>query len=282
MAGDILAWPGAKLDFSQGALVMGILNVTPDSFSDGGAYLAAPEAIAQGLQLVTQGAAILDIGAESTRPGAEPVSVDEQIKRVIPVIEALAPQVNVPVSIDTCDPEVAFAALQAGASMVNDITALGNDQMAALVARRSVPVILMHMQGTPRTMQANPSYANVLDEVMCFLTQRAEKAARFGIPSSHVILDPGIGFGKRLAHNLTLLRDIKHFVKTGHRVLVGTSRKRMIGELTGKTDPLQRGYGTAATVAHCVAQGVSIVRVHDVDDMVDVIKVINAIQNEIN
>jgi len=259
---------------------MGILNVTPDSFSDGGSYLAAPKAIARGLQLVTQGAAILDVGAESSRPGAESVSTSEQIKRVVPVIEALAPQVSIPISIDTCDPDVARAALQAGARMVNDITALKNDGMAELVAQNRVPVIIMHMQGMPQTMQVEPVYTNVVDEVLDFLRARAEKAAHFGVARSHIIIDPGIGFGKTLDHNLGLLRHIGQFVQTGYRVLVGTSRKRMLGQLTGKTDPAQRGYGTAATVAHCVTQGVSIVRVHDVEDMLDVITVMNAIRSE--
>jgi dihydropteroate synthase len=280
MAGDTLEWPTGKLDFSQGTVVMGILNVTPDSFSDGGAYLDARKAIAQGLQLAAQGAAILDVGAESSRPGAEPVSPSEQIKRVVPVIEALTPQVNVPISIDTYDPEVAHAALQAGASMINDITALVDNRMAELVARHRVPVILMHMQGMPQTMQNKPSYANVVDEVLDFLTDRAEKAEHFGIAHNHIIIDPGIGFGKTLEHNLELLRHTKKMVKTGYRVLVGTSRKGMLGQLTGKTNPAQRGYGTAATVAHCVAQGVSIVRVHDVEDMLDVVTVMNAIRNE--
>jgi len=280
MAGNTLEWPTGKLDFTQGTLVMGILNVTPDSFSDGGAYLAAPEAIAQGLRMVAQGAAILDVGAESSRPGAESVSASEQIKRVVPVIEALAPQVNVPISIDTYDSEVAQAALQAGATMVNDITALMDNRMADAVARHQVPVILMHMQGTPKTMQIEPAYANVVHEILGFLTDRAEKAMHFGIAHDHIIIDPGIGFGKTLEHNLELLRHIKRIVQTGYRVLVGTSRKRMLGQLTGKTNPTQRGYGTAATVAHCVAQGVSVVRVHDVEDMVDVVNVVNAIRNE--
>ena len=276
----ILEWPAGKLDFSTGTQVMGIVNVTPDSFSDGGKFLETSHAIGHGLQLAAQGAAILDVGAESSRPGAKPVSASEQIKRAVPVIEALAAQVNVPLSIDTYDPEVAEAALQAGASMVNDITALADNRMAELVARYRVPVILMHMQGTPRTMQVEPSYLNVVHEVLDFLTDRAEKAEHFGVAHQHVILDPGIGFGKTLEHNLALLRQLQRFVKTGYRVLVGTSRKRMIGQLTGKADPSQRGYGTAATVAHCVAQGVSIVRVHDVGDMVDVVKVMNAICND--
>ncbi len=279
-ATSTLEWATGRLDFSQGTLVMGILNVTPDSFSDGGAYLAASEAIAQGLRLVAQGAAILDVGAESSRPGAESVSTHEQIDRVVPVIEALVRQVNVPISIDTYDPEVACAALQAGATMVNDITALANNRMADLVARHSVPVILMHMQGMPKTMQIEPSYANVVDEVLDLLTDRAEKAEHFGIAHNHIILDPGIGFGKTLEHNLALLRHIKQVVRTGYRVLVGTSRKGMLGQLTGKANPAQRGFATAATVAHCVAKGVSIVRVHDVADMVDVVKVMSAIHNE--
>ena len=261
MAGDTVEWPTGKLDFSQGTVIMGILNVTPDSFSDGGAYLAAPKAIARGLQLAAQGAALLDVGAESSRPGAEPVSTSKQIKRVVPVIEALASQVDVPISIDSYDPEVAQAALQAGATMVNDITALKSDRMAELVAQNRVPVIIMHMQGMPQTMQVEPAYTDVVDEVLGFLKERAERAVHFGIARHHIIIDPGIGFGKTLDHNLALLRYVKQFAKTGYRVLVGTSRKRMLGQLTGKTNPAHRGYGTAATVAHRVGPGVAIVRV---------------------
>lgn len=274
----ILRWSDGCLDFSRGCLIMGVLNVTPDSFSDGGLYLDEDAAVAHGLAMVEQGAAIVDVGAESTRPGAAPLSSEEEIRRAVPVIERLARQTHVPLSIDTRKPQVARAALDAGAAMVNDVTALEQDAMASLVAERQVPVCLMHMQGRPATMQQAPRYQDVVAEVMGFLLERVEKAVHFGIPRDHLLLDPGIGFGKTLEHNIVLLRHIDRFVRLGYRCLVGTSRKRMIGQLTGKDDPAERVFGTAATVAHCVAKDVSIVRVHDVDPMMDVVKVINAIR----
>ena len=201
-----LQWPTGKLDFSPGCLVMGILNVTPDSFSDGGQFLDAATAVAYGLQMVAQGAAIIDIGGESTRPGAQPVTPDEQIRRVVPVIGALRKQTDVPISIDTHDVTVARAALEAGASIVNDITALADARMAELAASAQVPVILMHIQGTPATMQKEPRYDDVVGEVLAFLLGRARYAESFGIPHERIFLDPGIGFGKTVEQNLELLR----------------------------------------------------------------------------
>jgi dihydropteroate synthase len=270
--GAILTWPTGRLDFSAGCLVMGILNVTPDSFSDGGQFLDRDKAIEHGLRMAAEGAAILDVGAESTRPGSRPVSAKEQIQRAVPVIEALVQQVKIQISIDTHDVEVARAALDAGASMVNDITALADDRMAAWVAQRAVPVVLMHMQGTPATMQASPSYGDVVGEVLAFLSERAAKAQAAGIPKERIFIDPGIGFGKTLEHNLALLRHLDRLVATGYRVLVGPSRKRFIGQITGRDRPADRVFGTAAVVARCVAAGVSVVRVHDVSAMVDVVK----------
>ncbi len=276
---NVVEWPNGRLDFSGGALVMGVLNVTPDSFSDGGQFFDTNKAVEHGLQIAANGAAIIDIGAESTRPGAEPVSADEQIKRVIPVIEALAKKIDVPISIDTYDVKVAEAALQAGAAMVNDITALSDERMGQLAAEQKVPVVLMHMQGTPQTMQIEPKYDDVVGEVLDFLLAQAKKAQGFGIDKSGIFIDPGIGFGKTLEHNLLLLKSIDRFVATGYRVLVGTSRKSFIGKLTGQENPAERLFGTAATVALCVAAGVSIVRVHDVPEMVDVVRVTNAIRH---
>lgn len=257
---------------------MGVLNVTPDSFSDGGQFLDADRAVAHGLEMAAEGAAILDVGGESTRPGAASVPPAEQIRRVVPVIEALTDQVDVPISIDACDVEVARAVLEAGASILNDITALADDRMAALAAERRVPVVLMHMQGTPETMQAEPHYDDVVAEVLHFLLERARRAESFGIAGERVWIDPGIGFGKTAEHNLLLLKHIGRFVATGYRVLVGTSRKRFIGTITGRERPADRVFGTAATVALCAAAGVSVARVHDVAAMQDVLKVVRAVR----
>ena len=276
-ASPLLQWPRGQLNFSAGCLVMGVLNVTPDSFSDGGQFLDADRAVVHGVEMVAEGAAIIDVGGESTRPGSAPVSVAEQIRRVVPVIEGLARQVAVPISIDTFDIDVARVALDAGAAIVNDITALADERMARLVAEAEVPVVLMHMQGTPATMQREPHYGDVVAEVLNFLLERAKRAESHGIPRERVFLDPGIGFGKTLAHNLALLRHLDKFVATGYRVLVGTSRKRFIGTLTGREEPRQRVFGTAATVALCAAARVSIVRVHDVAAMHDVARVTTAV-----
>ena len=258
---------------------MGVLNVTPDSFSDGGRFFDTDKAVEHGLQMAADGAAIIDIGAESTRPGSEPATADEQIKRAISVIEALAKKTGVPISIDTHDVEVAEAALQTGAAMINDITALADERMGQLAVGHKVPVVLMHMQGAPQTMQIEPKYDDVVGEVLDFLLARAKKAQGFGVEKSKIFIDPGIGFGKTLEHNLLLLKNIDRFIDTGYRVLVGTSRKSFIGKLTGKEDPAERIFGTAATVALCAAAGVSIVRVHDVAEMVDVVRVTNAIRH---
>jgi len=275
---DVLEWAGARLDFSGGTIVMGVLNVTPDSFSDGGRFIDTEKAIEHGLKMAAEGAAIIDVGPESTRPGAEPVSSAEQIKRASPVIEALSKGCGAVISIDTHDLEVAKAALDAGASMFNDITALADERMGQLAAEKKVPVVLMHMQGTPQTMQAEPNYDDVVGEVLEYLLERAARAERFGIPRERIFIDPGIGFGKTLKHNLLLLRNIDKFVETGYHILVGTSRKSFIGEITGKENPTDRIFGTAATVALCAAAGVSVVRVHDVSEMADVVKVANKLK----
>jgi len=274
---NVVQWKGGKLDFSRGTLVMGILNVTPDSFSDGGEFFDTDKAIEHGLQMAADGAAMIDVGAESTRPGSASVPADEQIRRVVPVIEALCKKIDVPVSIDTNNYEVAGAALDAGAGMINDITALSDERVGQLAAQYEVTVVLMHMQGTPATMQAEPKYDDVVAEVRRFLLERAKRAEELGIAKDRIFIDPGIGFGKTTEHNLLLLRNVRKFVETGYRVLIGTSRKSFIGKLTGKENAADRIFGTAATVALCAAAGVSIVRVHDVAEMVDVVKVANAI-----
>jgi len=256
---------------------MGVLNVTPDSFSDGGEFLDRDKAIEHGVKMASEGAAIIDVGGESSRPGAEVVSAEEQIRRVVPVMEELSKSIDVPISIDTYDVEVAKTALEAGASMINDITALSDERMAELAGEKQVPVVLMHMQGTPRTMQVEPKYDDVVAEVVQFLLERAKRAEAFGILKERIFIDPGIGFGKTLGHNILLLQNLDKFVSTGYRVLVGTSRKSFIGKITGRENPAERIFGTAATVALCVAAGVSIVRVHDVAEMLDVVKVARAI-----
>lgn len=278
---NIVEWPKGRLDFSVGCIVMGVLNVTPDSFSDGGRFLDTDKAVEHGLKMADEGASIIDIGAESTRPGAEPVTVDEQINRVVPVIESLCKRKKIPISIDTNRSEVAQAALKAGAAIINDITALGDERMGELAAKQQVPVILMHMQGTPANMQIEPKYEDVVGEVLQFLLERAQQAEKFGIPKERIFIDPGIGFGKTLEHNLELLRNIDKFVKTDYRVLIGTSRKSFIGKITGKEKPSDRIFGTAASVALCVTKGVSIVRVHDIAEMNDVVKVVHAIMSKV-
>jgi len=256
---------------------MGVLNVTPDSFSEGGQFFETDKAIEHGLKMAADGAAIIDVGGESTRPGSEHVSAEQQIKRVVPVIKALREKIDVPISIDTYNCDVAEAALQVGAAMINDITALSDESMGRLAGEQHVPVVLMHMQGTPQTMQVEPKYDDVVGEVLQFLLDRAKRAGQFGISKERIFIDPGIGFGKTLEHNLLILRSIRKFVETSYRVLVGTSRKSFISQITGKEKPSDRIFGTAATVALCAAAGVSIVRVHDVAEMADVIKVVSII-----
>jgi dihydropteroate synthase len=275
---NIVRWPEGRLDFSEGCIVMGVLNITPDSFSDGGLFFDPKKAVEHGLKMAAEGAAIIDIGGESTRPGSAPVSNEQQIVRVVPVIKALCEKIDIPISIDTYNVEVAKAALEAGAAMINDITALNNERMAELAADYEVPVVLMHMQGSPATMQVEPKYKDVVDEVLGFLLSRAKQAEHYGIPPERIFIDPGIGFGKKLEHNLLLLKNIDRFVTAGYRILIGTSRKSFIGKITGREKPADRVFGTAATVALCAAAGVSIVRVHDVAEMLDVVKLTNAIK----
>jgi len=275
---EILIWPTGRLDFSAGCIVMGVLNVTPDSFSDGGDFFDTQKAIAHGIEMENHGAAIIDIGAESTRPGSKPVSAKEQIKRVVPVIENLSAKIKIPISIDSKNFEVTKAALNAGASIINDITALADERTAILAAGKKVPVILMHIQNTPETMQKEPKYKDVVKEVLDYLLQRAAAAQKAGIEKEKIFIDPGIGFGKTPEHNLTLLRNLDIFVNSSYRVLLGTSRKKFIGTLTGKEEPKDRIFGTAATVALAAIEGVSIVRVHDTAEMTDVVNVANKLR----
>lgn len=275
---DIINWPGGKLDFSAGALIMGILNVTDDSFSDGGKFCDVDLAVKYAAEMVASGADIIDIGAESTRPGSQAVDRDIQISRVVPVIERLISLIDVPISIDTYNSRVADAALKAGASIVNDITALSDENMSDVICKYQVPVVLMHMKGSPATMQERPEYTNVVKEVLDYLVAKAGFAEKSGIKKEHIIIDPGIGFGKTFEHNLLLLKNIGRFVATGYRVLVGTSRKAFLGMITDQDVPAERVLATAATVGFCIEKNVSIVRVHDVAEMAQVVKVINAIR----
>jgi len=244
-------------------IVMGVINVTPDSFSDGGEWLDPDAAIAHGRELVAQGAAILDVGGESTRPGAEPVTAAEELRRVVPVLEGLA-GAGARLSIDTSKAAVAAAALDAGATFVNDVTALrGDPAMAALVAERGCGVCLMHMLGEPRTMQRDPRYDDVVDDVKAFLAQRLELAVAAGIAEEHVWLDPGIGFGKTVDHNLELLARLDELVALGRPVVVGTSRKSFLGVITGR-EAGERVPATIATNVLALARGARVFRVHDV------------------
>ena len=257
--------------------VMGIVNVTPDSFSDGGAHATVDAAVAHALRLVEEGADILDIGGESTRPGADEVPIDEELARTIPVIERLAKQCSLPISIDTAKPEVMRAAVAAGAGMINDVYALRREGALDAAAALGVPVVLMHMLGAPRSMQDDPVYEDVVDEVHRFLAERIFSAEMAGIDKRKIVIDPGFGFGKSTAHNLALLARLERFVDLGVPVLAGLSRKRSIGEITGREDPQARVHGSVA--AHLIAaqRGARILRVHDVAATVDALKVWNAV-----
>ncbi|HWP60512.1 MAG TPA: dihydropteroate synthase [Candidatus Acidoferrales bacterium] len=267
-----------ELDLSRRTALMGVLNVTPDSFSDGGKFFDPGRAVARGLELAAEGADIIDIGGESTRPGSEPVPAAEEIGRVVPVIRALRRQVALPISIDTYKAEVARRALAEGADIVNDVSALRFDSgMAPLVAAEKVPVILMHMQGTPRTMQLSPSYRNVVSEVADFLRARARAAAEAGIDPGAIVIDPGIGFGKTLEHNLALLRRTRVFTRLGFPLLVGVSRKAFIGRILD-AGPEDRLEGSLAAAAAAVLGGAHIIRAHDARATARALRVLDAIR----
>ena len=252
-------------------LVVGIVNVTADSFSDGGRYLEAARAIEHGLRLRDEGAAIVDVGGESTRPGAAPVDAAEEMRRVIPVVEGLGRE-GVAVSVDTMKPEVMRAAIDAGAAVVNDVNAFRAPGAVEVVAQSSVGLVVMHMQGTPATMQAEPRYDDVVAEVAAFLLDRARVLETAGVARARIVLDPGFGFGKSLEHNRTLFRGLAAIVKLGYPVLVGVSRKRMIGTFTGR-DVGERVAGSVAAALLAVQNGASLVRVHDVRETIDALKV---------
>jgi dihydropteroate synthase len=264
-----------QIDLSQ-PLVMGILNVTPDSFSDGGRYADHDAALRRALEMVEEGAAIIDIGGESTRPGSQPVSVDEELRRVVPVIERLAARSQALISVDTSKPEVMRAAVAAGAAIINDVYALRAPGALEAAAASGAAVCLMHMQGEPRTMQLDPTYVDVVREVREFLQARMDACARVGIGAERLLLDPGIGFGKRLEHNLALLAAIPRLAIDGRPVLIGVSRKSMFGALLGR-DVAERGAGSLSVATASVLAGARIVRTHDVRATVDAIKVATAL-----
>jgi dihydropteroate synthase len=264
-------------------LVMGIVNVTPDSFSDGGRYVSSEAAVNHGLELVRQGADLLDIGGESTRPGSAPVPPEEELARVQPVVRELAARTSVPLSVDTNKAEVARQCLEAGAHIVNDVTALtGDPGMAGVVRDRSAGVILMHMQGTPATMQVNPTYQDVAEDISRFFEERLAAVAAAGIAGARVVLDPGIGFGKTSAHNLTLLARLEAFQKFGRPVCLGVSRKGFLGRVLDR--PVhQRLAGSLAAVCYAFARrAVQVVRVHDVAETADAVTVLTAIAEKVN
>jgi dihydropteroate synthase len=256
---------------------MGVVNVTPDSFSDGGRFLDTQSAVEHCRRLAAEGADILDVGGESSRPGAADVPADEEVGRVVPVIEAAAARLDVPISVDTSKADVARAALEAGAAMINDVTAGSDPAMFALAAERGVPIVLMHMQGTPRTMQKAPRYDDVVGEVIRFLAARADAASGAGVRPERVIVDPGIGFGKTVEHNYEILARLGELGALGRPVLVGPSRKSFIGATLG-VETGERLLGTAAAVAACVLGGAHIVRVHDVAEMRQVCDIVDAVR----
>jgi len=269
---------GRRLDLSR-PVVMGILNVTPDSFSDGGRFTARDRALRHALAMAEEGAAIIDVGGESTRPGARPVGVQEELDRVIPIIEALHRECPLPISVDTSKAQVMTAAVAAGAGLINDVRALRGEGALEAAAAAGVPVCLMHMQGEPRTMQQAPRYDDVVAEVKAFFQARMAACAQAGIDPDRLILDPGFGFGKTLAHNLALLRHLEAFLDLGRPLLVGISRKSMLGQLTGREVDGRLAAGLAAAVL-AVERGARILRVHDVAATVDAITITTNVLEE--
>ncbi|MBZ2169015.1 MULTISPECIES: dihydropteroate synthase [Marinobacter] len=267
---------GRVLDMSR-CHVMGVLNVTPDSFSDGGRFNRPDAALVRARQMVSEGAGFIDVGGESTRPGAAPVSVQEEMDRVCPVVEKIASELDAVVSVDTSSPEVMTEAVRLGAGLLNDVRALRRDGALDAAARAGVPVCLMHIQGEPDTMQLRPEYRNVRREVSAFLTERVRAAELAGVKPENIVLDPGFGFGKTLDHNLQLLAALEQFHLLGHPLLVGMSRKSMLGAITGR-EVGERLSASLAAATISAMKGVSIVRVHDVRETVDAVKVVTAMR----
>ena len=276
-----LQWDRFSLDFSKKTHIMGVLNVTPDSFSDGGMHFEKSRAVDRALRMIEDGADILDIGGESTRPGSDPVSLDEELRRTIPVIKALSNIISIPISIDTYKSDVAVRALEAGASIVNDISGMQFDpEMPAVISRFKVPVVIMHIKGTPKNMQVNPTYKALVPEVMDYFRTSISLAAKSGIPDNMIILDPGIGFGKTFEHNLEIINNLDQFYLLEKPLLIGPSRKAFLGKILGDLPVHERLEGTAAAVAISIIKGAHIVRVHDVKEMARVAKVADAIKQQ--
>lgn len=275
--GFILKWSSYRLDLTRRTHIMGILNVTPDSFSDGGLYLDTDKAVERSFEIEKEGADMIDIGGESTRPGALPLSPEEELSRVVPVIEKLKSRLRIPISIDTFKAEVAREAIKAGASIINDISGLRFDpEMVTVAAEYDVPVVIMHIKGTPRDMQINPVYQDLIGEIRHFLEEGISIAQKAGVDDDMIIIDPGIGFGKTFEHNLEIINRLDEFRSLGMPILLGPSRKSFIGKILD-LPPGDRLEGTAAAVAIGIIKGANIVRVHDVSSIVRVARVVDAI-----
>jgi dihydropteroate synthase len=268
---------GIPLRMGRVPLIMGVVNVTPDSFSDGGRFLDVDTAVAHAVRLAGDGADVIDVGGESTRPGSDAVSIDRELARVRPVLETLVREIAVPISIDTRNAPVAEAALDIGCHLVNDISACGDESMPEVLCKYDAPVVLMHMKGEPKTMQENPVYADVLDEVSRFLDGRAHRLIERGVSAGKIIVDPGIGFGKRFRDNLTLLNNIGALRSLGYPVLVGASRKRFLGEILNEGTG-GRLFGGLAVAARCYENGIEMIRVHDVKATRDLLTVMDALE----
>lgn len=276
-----LTWKNFSLDFSKKTYIMGILNVTPDSFADGGLYFDKSSAIERAYQIVEEGADIIDIGGESTRPGSEPISIKEELIRTIPLIEAISKKIKVPISIDTYKSEVAKVALDAGASMVNDISGLRFDpKMTDVVSEYKVPVVIMHIKGKPQDMQQNPVYDALIPEIIDYFRMGIIMATRAGVLEDKIIIDPGIGFGKTFDHNLEIINNLYEFTLLEKPILIGPSRKAFIGKILGDAPATERLEGTAAAVSISIINGANVVRVHDVKETVKVAKVADAVKRE--
>ncbi len=262
----------------DGCEVMGILNVTPDSFYDGGEHNQVDEAVEEGIKMAENGADIIDIGGESTRPGSDRISVEEELERIVPVIEKLTEEIEAPISVDTYKPKVAEKAVKAGASIVNDVFGLRRDGMAEKIAELDVPVIIMHMQGKPKDMQDGPQYEDVIGDISSFFLERAEFAKEKGVKEENIMIDPGIGFGKKLEHNLEIIDRLDEFTSLGYPVLLGASRKSFLGQILDKPAE-ERLFGSLAVAAAGVDKGASILRVHDVEETIDVVGTIESINS---
>ena len=274
-----LAWSKYYLDFSKKTHLMGILNVTPDSFSEHGQYFDKSLAIKRAYEMAGEGADIIDIGGESTRPGSEPVPLEEELRRTIPVIEAIVKNIKVPISIDTYKADVAKRALDAGASMVNDISGLRFDpEMPKVVSQYKVPVVIMHIKGNPKTMQKEPVYEALIPEIMDYMRMSIRLAVKFGIAEDKIMIDPGIGFGKTFDHNLEIIKNLREFTLLEKPLLIGPSRKAFIGKILDDAPASERLEGTAATVAISILNGANIIRIHDVKEMKKVALVADAVK----